>query len=743
MRTSEQWRAVREAFEAVIDLQAAERGPVLDIACRGDAAVRAGVDALLRADAGEALEDAPATGLDAHLDQALVGTRIGTCTILRPIGVGGMGTVFEAEQDSPRRLVAVKILRTAVGGEALLARFRDEAERLAALRHPNVAQVHEAGVHEQPVPGGSVAVPFLVMETVRGASTLIAYAAERRLGAMTRLRLLLQVCDAMRRAHGIGLVHCDLKPANLLVDEDGVVKVIDFGIARVTADHGAGSANSERARGQPGTGRYMSPEQIAGARIDARTDVWALGVVLAELVPELSGDLAAIHRCATAADSASRYADAGELAADLRRLLQHEPVAAVGGGVAYRVRKFVRRHRVGLAAAFVVVAGVAFGLAGLAIGWRESERQRLLTAAKAAETGAVVEFLQEMLVSAQPWHGSGHLTVREVLERAAADLHGRFAEQPGIGAVLHHTIGWSLHGLGRTADAEPHLRRAIEVMATLPATGRRELLEIRKRHAVVLSELRRHAEAESILAIVAADAAASLGDDDAMTLAARGLHAIVLSALGRRDEAAAMLRQVIASSERRFGRDDRETIAHRNNLVGVLLALQRMDEAAVVADGAAAATERVFGAEHPNTHTAQQNLAAMHLRRGDFAASEQLTRDVLARREPLLGEEHPHTILSRYWLGAAVLGQGRFTEAEDLLADVLATARAILGEAHAHTQRIAFDRAKALRGLGRETAAEQCAQELVVAVAGRDDPAAAKLRAELQAFLAGPNTAGR
>ena len=379
---------MRAVFEAAFDLPADQRPALLDAECGDDRALRAEVEELLAAESvAESLLE-PAPDDDALLRQlaapGLSETSVGGYRLVRLVGSGGMGVVFEAEQDQPRRRVALKMLRLGFSvGDA--ARFRFEAELLGRLRHRGIAQVYAAGLHE--VAGSTVDLPWFAMEFIEGEQSLLEHAAAAELSAEERASLLADVCDALQHAHQHGVLHCDLKPANILVDADGQPKVIDFGVGRVRD----AEAPRHTVTGQIiGTLAYMSPEQVAGDRdaIDARSDVYALGAILFELlagrpprdlagvslteavrrlqygpVPRLSealgarpDDLDAVVAMAMAPDRERRYASAAQLGDDLRRYLRSEPVAARPPSTVYHMRLFVRRHRLALGAAALVIA---------------------------------------------------------------------------------------------------------------------------------------------------------------------------------------------------------------------------------------------------------------------------------------------------------------------------------------------------------------------------------------------------
>jgi WD40 repeat protein/predicted Ser/Thr protein kinase len=395
---------VRTVFAQAADLPRHERGAFLDAACRGEADLRAEVEGLLAYDFAFGIEADEGGFLKSPLVRAPQGIlpgssllplraelglplHIGRYRILRRHGEGGMGTVYEAEQDNPRRTVALKVIRHGLVSPELVKRFSHEAQILARLQHSGIAQVYEAGMGED---GQS----FFAMEFIRGLP-LDVYARSRRLNAAARLELLAGVCDAVQHAHEKGVIHRDLKPGNILVDETGQPKVLDFGVAHVTAADLLTSASRTQAGQLLGTLSYMSPEQIAAdpAGLDGRSDVYTLGVILFELLvqrlpyqleqlpahevarviqqqePSRLGTVDTIYRgdveiiVGKTLEKAKtrRYASAGDLAADIRRYLRGEAILARPASALYQFRKFARRHSALVAGTSGIVAALLVG----------------------------------------------------------------------------------------------------------------------------------------------------------------------------------------------------------------------------------------------------------------------------------------------------------------------------------------------------------------------------------------------
>ena len=399
-QSPERYARLKEVYLAVRELELERREERLEQLCAGDRELREAARELLTEDTrtGHEFERLLANVVPRKAPEAeSLPPRIGKYLIRERLGHGGMGVVYLALQEDLGRLAALKLLRSDSLDEAARERFAREARTLGRLHHPGIAAIYESGVVEDEVG----ARPWFAMEYVRGA-TLLEHARERQLGLRSRVELVASACEAVAAAHREGVVHRDLKPGNILVDEAGVAKVLDGGVARALHDsHGEASLTLS---GQVvGTIEYMSPEQAGGERahIDARTDVYALGVVLYQLIseslphdthgllahealrrvredeptalrlraPGTPRDLEAVVATALAREPARRYSDAGEFRDDLRRFLSGEPVRARPPSVVYQLSRLVHRHRTlaaGLAATFAALAvGLAVSLVAL------------------------------------------------------------------------------------------------------------------------------------------------------------------------------------------------------------------------------------------------------------------------------------------------------------------------------------------------------------------------------------------
>lgn len=439
-------RRLEELFQQAVDLPVAERAGFVERACGGEAALRAELEALLAEDASgtKGVLATPASHLMEASDDAdePVPERLGPFRIVRVLGEGGMGRVYEAEQDSPRRTVALKVIQPGVMSRSALRRFELEAQVLAGLKHPGIAQIHQTGSVPQGSDADAPPRPYFAMEMVRGPG-LMEFARTRQLGMREKLAVLAKIADAVQHAHQRGVIHRDLKPANILVEDapEGVrdetatasgvsaqPKILDFGIARLI-DREQGSASMRTEAGAlVGTLAYMSPEQVEAdpTKIDTRSDVYALGVIGYELLAgrppidvagkpiyeavrlvreteaaalgrvdaTLRGDVETIVAKAMDKNPARRYSSAAELAADIRRYLGDQPIAARPASTWYQARKFARRNRALVGAGALAATALVAGAALLAVGLVRATRAEALAVARAtaeAEQRAAAE----------------------------------------------------------------------------------------------------------------------------------------------------------------------------------------------------------------------------------------------------------------------------------------------------------------------------------------------------------------
>ncbi len=682
------WDRVKQLFHAALDVDAATRAEWLR-AQDDDDRVIAEVDALLAAHEGDTLRptlDEPGAwhGLE----------RIGPYRIGRELAHGGMGRVFEATRENPRRRVALKVLKLSVHDPRWVKRFEYESQILADLAHPNIAHVYESGTLEGDT------VPWYAMELIDGAQSLLDGTAH--LDRAARIAVMLQVCDAVHHAHLHGVVHRDLKPANVLVDCHGTVKLIDFGVAKAMS--GVDGADLTTDGVVLGTLAYMSPEQAEGRAVDGRVDVYALGVMLYQLctdqppyvlqadklrdairticeeppaaaplvtarVPE---DLRLVIAKCLEKDPSQRYASVAALAGDLRAVLGGGPVSARPPSLAYQLGRFARRHRGFVAAASIVVVtsigATVVSTWGLlearsararAEAAREQEESERLAAERArSEAEAARRFATELLYAADPWRTpGGDVTVDDLLARASARLDATSTD-PRHELWARETLMEIHHHLGRHRDVEREARRAI------------------------------------VLAAEEADLAP-------IRLHAMRVLALAVAAQGQGQAALELARDTLRAHEAEYGTDDPRTWEAMAVEATCLQGIGELKAAAARHHDVADRRRERWGADNPDTVEAELAVAEVNHALGDLTAAQAVFREVWERRRDTLGPEHPETLAVQESLGRVVMEAGDPAQGESILAEVERTCERILGPDHERTLAAGLMRAAALRRLGR------------------------------------------
>jgi eukaryotic-like serine/threonine-protein kinase len=638
---------------------------------------------------------------------------IGRYRILRLVGEGGMGSVYEAEQEQPRRIVALKVIKPGLAEPDLLWRFQQESQALARLQHPGIAQIYEAGAED----GGAGLQPFFAMEFIRGR-LLLHYADEHRLNTRQRLELMAKVCEAVHHAHQRGLIHRDLKPGNILVDEAGQPKVLDFGVARVT-DSDVEATQQTDVGQLVGTLAYMSPEQVLAdpLALDTRSDVYALGVILYQLLagrlpyqisPKVHeavraiqeddpaplssinrsyrGDVETIVAKALEKDKARRYASAADLAGDIRRYLQDEPIIARPASAIYQLEKFARRHRTlvtAIAAVFVVL------VAGIILSTREA-----VLARQAEQTAqAVNDFLQnDLLAQASAASQSGpstrpdpHLEVRTALDRAAARIAGKFGRQPEVEAAIRDTIGQTYKDLGLYPEARMHLERALDLYRRVLGAENPKTLNIMRRLGATAQLQGRYGEAEALLNQALQIQRRVLGREHPDTLDSMNNLAITYQFQGKYAQAEALYRQTLEIQRRVLGKEHPDTLISMNNLADAYERQGKYSEAEALVSQTLDIKRRVLGREHPQTLNSMNGLAVVYLDQGKYAQAETLQRQTLDIKRRALGREHPDTLASMNNLANSYYEQGKYAQAEALQRQTLDIERRVLGKEHLDT----------------------------------------------------------
>jgi len=716
------WPRVEPILDAVLDLPEPRRSDRAGELCAGDPELARAVAQLLRADrvSDRFLASPPelfeiTQDLPAGADASPVAERIGPFRIATELGRGGMGTVLLGERDDGQfeQKVAIKIFNTQAAPASARETLVRERRILARLEHPHIARIYDGGLT-------GAGDPYFVMEFVDGRP-IDEHCAEARLGETERLRLFLDVCRAVEFAHQRLIVHCDLKPRNILVTAAGDVKVVDFGIARRLEEQGH--------RSSPGIARlltpaYAAPEQIHGEPVTTATDVYQLGLVLFELLsrrrardgaageslepprdPGVRPDLDAIVRKATRSDPGERYLSVEALTDDVRRYLGHEPVRAREGSMVYRGAKFARRNRGALAAAGLIVAALVAGTAGVAWQSRETRRQR----DRAAQ---VSSFLVSLFKVSDPSESRGtSITAREILDKGAARIDNELARDPEQQAELTETIGTVYYSLGLYARSEELLAKALETRKRLLGPEDPATLGNAMKLANVYWQEGRYTEAEQLHQTTLEARRRVLGPDHPDTLNSMSSLANTFQAAGRNPDAEKLLQTVVDTERRVFGLESIHTLKSSNDLANVYLAEGKLPEAEKLYAATLETEKRVLGLDHRDTSACMQNLALVYVRQGRLQEAEKLylqARDMSTR---VLGPAHPDTLSVLINLANIYVSEGRYPEAEKLSTDTIANLTRAFGPDHPTTLAARLALAHAYLTEGKYAEAERIYRE--------------------------------
>jgi eukaryotic-like serine/threonine-protein kinase len=689
-----------QLFDQALDMQAAARAAFLEKIAAEDPRLRAEVEALIAV----AVNDQQSTGAllsGGYPAEELIGREFGRFRLVELIGAGGMGIVFRAERtDGVQQSVAVKLLASqlALAGQA---RFQREAQLLARLEHPAVARLIDAGVES--------GRGWIALEFIQGRP-IDEYCAANHLTIRARVRLLVQLVDAVSAAHRMLVVHRDIKPANVLVNPDGMPKLIDFGIAAALIDAGAAHPPTMDI-GRLFTPNYAAPEQVKGDPVTVVTDVYGLGALGYRLltgrvpyaeatgaieyalainrrdveppsrtalaagsefreVQQLRGDLDAILQKALDRDPERRYASAADLRADLLRYLDDLPVVARAPSALYRLRKFTRRNTlaVGLGSALAV------GLLAGALMYARQTRTVAEARSMAARRG---EFLETMLKSADPHWGSKDITVAQLLDKAAQQLDRQLSQEPLVEASMLGLVAGTYEGLGRFAEALDASTRQLALLRLYDGSPVDVATALTTRGELLI-ESGRTVEAEAPLREAVALLSGRRGATKSLAASLTQLG-IVLTNTGREKEAEATYHSAID-----FYRKEGEPLALNagyplGNLSVLLGNEGRYAEAAATALDAMTTLKRILPADHPDLLAVQMNYASTLANLHQASAAEPLFRELIAARTRVLGAEHKDTLIAQYELADDLAEQHRDAEAADVSRPVAETLARTLG----------------------------------------------------------------
>ncbi|HUO15386.1 MAG TPA: serine/threonine-protein kinase [Verrucomicrobiae bacterium] len=700
------WQQVEAIFYAALEQSPSERDLYVNQACGGDEALRSEVQSLLDA-SGKTVGflknrvEAAAHTLDEDEKSEIIGRQIGPFRLLRMIGEGGMGCVYLAERADAvyRQKVAIKLLHAGFAQtQRMLLRFGAERQILADLNHPNIARLLDGGVDN--------GLPYLVMEYVDGLF-IDDYCKRKRLGTDARLHLFCTVCGAVEYAHKNLVVHRDIKPGNIIVGTDGVPKLLDFGIAKLLTPDGAELAQT-RTVDRMMTPEYASPEQVRGDNITTSTDVYALGVLLYELLSgrkpfhlettspidaaraiceqtptapsliwkanpaaappdaarKLSGDLDNIVLMAMRKEPARRYVSVGALKDDVHALLGGYPIRARTDAWGYRSGKFIQRHKAAFVAAVVVaLALVAFGI-GMGLLARKAQRERLVAEREA-------QFLNSIFQATTPEQARGKsVSGPDLLDQGVKRVDTELSGEPELQARLLDNIGRAYSSMGLYAKSEGVLQRAYDLRKKVLGNSN---LDTADTLATLADTIRLEADykrADPLFRKALAVRQAKLNPADPLIAASLSSLGECLYLEDENQEAETVLRHAIGIE--RTHHEDNVLSTTENYLALVLQRKGSFGEAAQLLRESVAITQKAEGSDSPNYANSLHNLAGTLIDAGDLSGAETIDREVLAIRRKINGPGHPDLGYPLNNLGFIFLEKGDWASAEPFLKENLA-----------------------------------------------------------------------
>ena len=643
--------------------------------------------------------------------------------ISREIHRGGQGIVYQAVHKGTKRKVAVKVMLEGVLASVReRTRFEREVEILAQLDHPSIVNVHDSGSVEGRF--------YYVMDYISG-STLDVWISQHELSIAETLDLFAKICDAVNAAHLKGVIHRDIKPANVRIDANGQPHIVDFGLAKIATGGFSDDQRLMTVTGQfIGSLPWASPEQAQGipGMIDVRTDVYSLGVMLYQMLTgrfpyqvvgnmrdvlenilraeparpstvrrQINDEVETIVLKCLSKDRDRRYQNAGDVSRDIGHYLRGEPIEAKRDSGWYVLRKTARRYRGAVMTAglflialvvFAVAMSVLYGqktraLNDLAL---ETQAKTEALAAERAEAAAkqeVIDTLESWFTAPDPTQGTGKdVTVREVVDRAAASIGEDLADQPRTEAAVRRVIGNTYFNLGLWREAEPHLRRAWELAEQVEGPDGEMTLFAQSALGVVLRDLGRVEEAEPVLTDALERTRRTLGPSHGRTIIALNNLAALHKLTRDLDASEPLYREALAAAEG-LAEPQPSLLAILRGSLGEVLAMQgKVDEAADLLRGSVEALETDVGPDHPNVARARLRLGLLLKQTGKPAEAEAEFRRAVEVLAATLEPTHNDLLAARLYLATALEETGREDEAMVLFFDIVAAAEASLPAGH-------------------------------------------------------------
>jgi len=715
---SRDWQTIEQYFHEALDLAPQSRVAFITDKFAEQREIRDAILSLLsHVDSTQVfnsiVEQAAHGVLDTEKD--LSGTMAGSYRLVSRLEQGGMGTVYLAERADKQyqKQVAIKLIRTSTSNQSSMERFKEERQTLANLEHANITRLLDGGTTES-------GIPFLVMEYVEGLA-IDSYCQQQRLNVKQRLRLFQKVCNAVQYAHTHLVVHCDLKPSNILITPDGEPKLLDFGISKLLSTVVAGSPPSgeQPLRSRMLTLQYSSPEQIRGESINTASDVYSLGVILyqllsgclpftkgnkslehtiletqaslpsevvqqqniklldrvsdydtAQLSQILKGDIDNIVMKSICQEAKGRYESANEFSMDIDRYLEHWPVSAGQTSWFTVLAKFFRRNRISSTLAALFILAVSGFTAKV---WLQSEQliiERDMAKQQSTRAEATTKFLTDMFTAIEPDNAKGkEVSVREIVDKASDKLQGSeqhaLVNQPLVESTIRRTIGNIYEKLGFFPEAETHLKQALSILNPDETAEQNEYLKALMGLTNVYTAQFKYFEAEPI-----------------------ALESLVMSKLIN-------------------GASHRDTLGIMSNIGGIYQGKGELDKALKMFIQNYKLQYELHGELHPDTILAIANLGAVHHWLGNYTDAEQRYRRCLTLSRKINGELHSRTLYCMSVLGSVLEVVGKFDEAVIVIEEHIEKAIRIFGEMHPDTLRSMHNLAMSYKSLNRLDEAEQ------------------------------------
>ncbi len=750
MSDAERFQQLDRLFQEVCDLPEAERKAKLIELAPDDEPLRSEVLELLKAEADPSSGISPEefqSGISRVLaESAAEPDAVGSYKIIRKLGEGGMGVVYEAEQQSPQRTVALKLLKPGLASPELIRRFEFEAKALGRLHHDGIAHIYEAGVSES----AAGPRPYFAMELVDGVS-LREWSKKSNASIKDRLNLIAQVCDAVQHAHSKGVVHRDLKPANILVTKDGLPKVLDFGVAR-TVEAGEGDAGGETLYTRPGqlvgTMPYMSPEQLGSNAdgVDTRSDVYSLGVVLYELMAgelpnnieglglveaareiqdrnaaKLStyntryrGDIETIVATALAKEKSARYQTVAALADDIRRYLADETILARPQSAVYQISRFAKRNKLMVGVSAGLVLALVLGVTGTTIGFIKANKQTKLAEEHLIESERsrdiaqhVTDFLNNDVLAAVSPSALGHeVTVLEALDAAAGKIDERFEESLATKAAISNNIGNVYFVLGDFEEAERLIRSGAELFRESLGEAHELTLWAERDLGMLLRDTGQFSESAELLDALLAESVKQLGPSDKLSLDLLHTIAELQGYMGEFENAKGTLDLFQERRSGILGDEDSMVLAAYMTAATLDMNLGRPDLAEQSYRRVHEARMRIDGPDSTRTLIAEHNLATGLEALGRYDEALPLYERVYKVSVAKTGADNPDILVTAHNLAFLYQSLEQYDKAEPLMRDTLERCRKVFGPSHPGTLTCTNSMASILRDMDRLDEAE-------------------------------------